>query len=291
MQRRVVGGRDDAADDDHDVGAVELGQLGAQLGHQREVPGGQRVDADDVHVGLDGLARDLARGLEQRADVDVEAEVGERGGDHLLAAVVAVLAHLGDEDAGLAALLLGELGRPARGRGRSPGCCPASSEYTPEMIRIWPAWRPNTFSSASEISPTVALRPGRVDRRARAGSASSRALRALGDRGGGVRERRQRVVDGRGRRAPRAAGAASPAARRARRRCRPCGRRSPRRPVDDVLVDPDHRLAAGVDARLGAGRGLLDPQLRDAGVDRLRHAAGLLDLLRCAPTPGGRGRR
>ena len=42
--------------------------------------------------------------LEQRADVDVEAEVGEGGGDDLLAAVVAVLAHLGDQDARAAAV-------------------------------------------------------------------------------------------------------------------------------------------------------------------------------------------
>ena len=37
------------------------------------------------------------------------------------------------------------------------GPAPASFAYTPEMIRIRPAWRPNTFSSESEISPTVAL--------------------------------------------------------------------------------------------------------------------------------------
>jgi hypothetical protein len=35
-------------------------------------------------------------------------EVGERGGDHLLAAVVAVLAHLGHQDARLAAVVVGE---------------------------------------------------------------------------------------------------------------------------------------------------------------------------------------
>ena len=36
---------------------------------------------------------------EQRPDLHVEAEIGEARGDDLLAAVVAVLAHLGDEDA------------------------------------------------------------------------------------------------------------------------------------------------------------------------------------------------
>ena len=86
-----------------------------QRRHQREVAGGQRRDADDVHVGLDRLPGDLLRRLEQRADVDVEAEVGERGGDDLLAAVVAVLAHLGDQDPRAAALGLLELPRPSGG--------------------------------------------------------------------------------------------------------------------------------------------------------------------------------
>ena len=56
-----------------------------------------------MDVVLDGLARGFAGGLEQGADVDVQAEIGKAGGDDLLAAVVAVLAHLGDEDARAAA--------------------------------------------------------------------------------------------------------------------------------------------------------------------------------------------
>ena len=44
----------------------------------------------------------------QGPDVDVEADVGERRGDHLGAAVVAVLAELGDQEARPAALGLGE---------------------------------------------------------------------------------------------------------------------------------------------------------------------------------------
>ena len=71
--------------------------------------GGLARHADDVHVVLDRVAGGLLGRLEQRADVDVEAEVGERGGDHLGAAVVAVLAHLGDEDARPPALFGGEL--------------------------------------------------------------------------------------------------------------------------------------------------------------------------------------
>ena len=73
-------------------------------GHERLVAGGLAGHADDVDVVLDGVAGRLGRRLEQRADVDVEAEVGEGGGDDLGAPVVAVLAHLDHEHAGPAAL-------------------------------------------------------------------------------------------------------------------------------------------------------------------------------------------
>src|SRR3569623_2916584 len=43
------------------------------------------------------------RGLEQRAGDDLEPEIAELAADQIGAAVVAVLAHLGDEHAGLAA--------------------------------------------------------------------------------------------------------------------------------------------------------------------------------------------
>ena len=61
-------------------------------------------DAHRVHVVLDGLARAFLGRLEQRAHVDVEAEVGKRRGHHLGAAVVAVPAQLGDHHARAAAL-------------------------------------------------------------------------------------------------------------------------------------------------------------------------------------------
>jgi len=41
-----------------------------------------------VHIVLDRLARALLGWLEQRTEVDVEPEVGERGGDDFRAAVV-----------------------------------------------------------------------------------------------------------------------------------------------------------------------------------------------------------
>ena len=90
-----------------------------QLRHQHLVAGGERADADHVDVVLDRLARRLLGRLEQGADVDVEADVGERGRDHLGAAVVAVLAELGDQQARPAALGLGERLDLALDRSRS----------------------------------------------------------------------------------------------------------------------------------------------------------------------------
>ena len=45
-----------------------------------------------------------------------------------------------------------------------------------------------------------------------------------------------------------------------------------------VFVDADHRLRAGIDARLRARRGFLDAQFRQAGLDGAGHAAELLDF-------------
>ena len=121
--------RDDAADDDHDVVAAVVGELRLQFRHQGEMARGERRDADDVHVVLDRLPGGLRRGREERADIDVEAEIGEGGGDHLLAAVVAVLAHLGDEDARPSPVMDGkfldetpDLPRRCRTSSRPPAC-------------------------------------------------------------------------------------------------------------------------------------------------------------------------
>ena len=53
--------------------------------------------------------------------------------------------------------------------------------------------------------------------------------------------------------------------------------------VQAVLVDADDLLDARVDARLLAGRRLLDAHLRNTGLDRLGHTAQLLDLLNVLP--------
>ena len=95
-------------------------------GHQRLVARRQRADAHRVHVVLDRLARAFLGRLEQRAHVDVEAQVGEGRGNDLGAAIVAVLAELGDHHARTAALLFGEGGDLVLERfpafGRVVGC-------------------------------------------------------------------------------------------------------------------------------------------------------------------------
>ena len=93
--------RDDAASDDDDVVAAKFFQRILEFGHQCQVASGQRRGADDVDVMIGGQPGDLVRSLEHRPDGYVETEIGEGGGDHLLAAVVAVLSHLGDQDARL----------------------------------------------------------------------------------------------------------------------------------------------------------------------------------------------
>ena len=94
--------------DDEDVaGAFALQRLD-QRRDQGLVAGRLARHADDMDVVLDRLARGLLRGLEQRADIDVEADIGKGGGDDLGAAVVAVLAELDDQHARPPAFLAGE---------------------------------------------------------------------------------------------------------------------------------------------------------------------------------------
>ena len=75
------------------------------------VAGGERRCANHVHVGVDCLLCRLGRRREKGSNVNVEAEVGETGGDHFRSAVMSVLAHFCDEDAWAATLLLFELCR------------------------------------------------------------------------------------------------------------------------------------------------------------------------------------
>ena len=59
---------------------------------------GKRARANHMHIVLYGRARRFFWGLKEGSNVHVEAQIGERRGDHFLAAIVTVLAHLGDKD-------------------------------------------------------------------------------------------------------------------------------------------------------------------------------------------------
>lgn len=90
-------GRNDAAGDDQNVlGPLLLERLD-ERGNQCVVAGSLRAHADAVHVGVDGLASSLLGRREERADVHVEAHIRVARRDHLGAAVVAILTHLGHE--------------------------------------------------------------------------------------------------------------------------------------------------------------------------------------------------
>ena len=58
---------------------------------------------------INGLAGRLFGSLEQRADINIETQIREGRGDDLLAAVVAVLTELGDQDTGPTPLARQEL--------------------------------------------------------------------------------------------------------------------------------------------------------------------------------------
>ena len=247
-----------------------------QVRHQRQVAGRQRRHADDVHVVLDRLARRLVGRREQRADVDVEAEVGERRGDHLLAAVVAVLAHLGDEDARAAAVVLVER--------------LDQLQDLADVVVHAAGLRPVDARDGADLGAMAAEHLLHARRRFRRRVALARA--ALTARSSRLPLPRAPSVSAleRGlrqpsRRARRAGAAAWRSAARARLLLSTLRMSISASSVDAELVDADDGLPAGVDARLRAGGGFLDAHLRDAGGDRLGHAAEPLDLLDVRPAP------
>ena len=204
-------------------------------GHQQPVSAGQARRADDVHVVVDRHLRRFARRLEQRPDVDVEAEVGEGGGDDAGAAIVAVLPQLDDQDARPAAVVLDE----GRGPGAGPGVvvvpgpafgCPAFGG--PAFGRIHAGARSrrrliapeDDFERRRDLAERGA-RPGGVDRQREQVAAIS-----AGARLGAARQRRQRARDRGGVARRRAPSPAAPPARPAPRRRPPGARRWPGSP-------------------------------------------------------------
>lgn len=65
--------------------------------------------SDHVHVVVNSLSSHFLGSREESSNIDIVTKVGKSTGNHLSSSVVAVLAHLGNEDSGVAAVLLGEI--------------------------------------------------------------------------------------------------------------------------------------------------------------------------------------
>ena len=91
--------RDRPADGDHHVVRVLLAQQLDDARHERHVRARQDREPDGVGVLLDDGLDDLLGRLVQPGVDDLHPRVAQRAGDDLRAAVVAVEARLGDDDA------------------------------------------------------------------------------------------------------------------------------------------------------------------------------------------------
>ena len=261
--RIQVAGRDHAAEHQEDVGPSLHVERGPDRGHERQVACRQGRNPEHVDVFGDRAIRDLLRGGEERADPDVEAEVGEGRGDHLLAPVVPVLPDLRDQDGRLAAGILGEGGREP---GHPQHGLAAWSRRTAIDARDHFARGGMAAEAAFERHRDLAHRrlgAGRLDRERQEVAAAGRpgvpepsqggaqgcgiALgpepRELGD----LRGQHHRIVD-----------------------LQDIERDFITGPV---TIHAHDRLQPGIDAGLGPGGGFLDPRLGQAGFDGGRHAA------------------
>src|SRR3954464_3744474 len=98
VQCIVILWRHHTANDDHDVVAALLFQSRLQFRYRRKMGCRERGHTQNMHVVLDRLPCRLFGGGKQRPDIDVKANIGESGGDHLLPAIVTVLTDFGDEN-------------------------------------------------------------------------------------------------------------------------------------------------------------------------------------------------
>src|SRR5262249_43929299 len=210
---------------------------------------------------FDRLARRFRRRREKWSDIDVEAEIGKRRGDHLLAAVMAVLANLGNEDARAAAFGLLECGGElldARDGVRHAGLPLVDARYRLDLGLMAAEHVFERRGDLADRGPGT----GGVDRERQQVDVAARGV---------ARECRERLRDG-----LRVALALEALELRDLKLTH-------RRVVDleeldhglfarAMNIDADHRLQPLVDARLRAGGGFLDAQLRQSRFNRLGHA-------------------
>mmetsp|Transcript_56852 Transcript_56852/g.112956 ORF Transcript_56852/g.112956 Transcript_56852/m.112956 type:complete len:297 (-) Transcript_56852:913-1803(-) len=110
VQECVISLWDDAACDHHCCRALTA-QLADELWDQRSVPGSLRAHTNHMHVSIKRLQSHLRWSSKKWTHVHIVAEGGKRRSDHVGSAVVAVLAHLGNEYARASAMCILE------------GCC------------------------------------------------------------------------------------------------------------------------------------------------------------------------
>src|SRR5581483_1039429 len=177
FEKLVILRRDDAAaDDDHVAGALRP-QRRDQRRHQRLVRRRLARHADDVDVVLDRLARRLLRGLEQRADIDVEAVLAELDHQHARAPpflageavdlaldaaellVVAVLAAIDAADRAGGGAVAGEHGFEGIGNLADRRQRPASRNWRTRASRS--IWALRTASLSTSRMSTGAASPER----------------------------------------------------------------------------------------------------------------------------------
>ena len=95
----AVLGRNDAPHGEGEVIESCLLQRRDDLGHELHVGAGQDAQPDGVHLLVAGLTGNLAGRLADARVADVEPSLLQQADDHARAAVVAIEARLGDEDA------------------------------------------------------------------------------------------------------------------------------------------------------------------------------------------------
>lgn len=108
-QEFVVGLRNHATCNQDDVFTSMLLQFFLQGWNEGFVACGQTACSDHVDVVVDCLASHFLGRGEERAYVHIVAQVSESTGDDFGSSVVSVLAHLGNQNAGVSAVFLREL--------------------------------------------------------------------------------------------------------------------------------------------------------------------------------------
>ena len=103
IEELVILGRNDAADADKDIIAAPFLKFFYQGREQSLMACSQRGETNNMNIVIYGILRRFFRCLEERAHIDIPAHIGKGGCQYFLASIVAILAHLAEEDTWTAA--------------------------------------------------------------------------------------------------------------------------------------------------------------------------------------------